>query len=498
MIVILWSILVFCLNLTPPWDKNRLQVTMYWFVLASQPLAFLMALGTAAGERSKNTLTFLQALPVSTRRVASVKLLSGLLSVILPLALVWLFIIGWSTLSERVNSLLMNPVTGSGSSPTTVHDGSIAFAVLVMGALSSASVYLWAAAVGVNRKDEISAAAVALAVIVFIYSGFHVVWPLLFFNRTVPPSGSIPTGIYAWSILAAAGPGSGGAMQVFDQKSILRQLYVVVGLLSHFALAAAYVYRFGRIANREVTSRQGEGVKVSAPTTIVPPRRSPLAALVWKQARESGPLVVVGIVTILAATGLIVLGDMRKYWGRPVEISSTFIVASVWIGFLVAMVIGVGAFLYDTESRIKSFWRSRPIDVDQLFFTKTVTALLILVPTMLLPAIVAFAVSGPINGHQQDEIRGFVIASAALLAVFSAAAAMTCLVRHAVYGAILSIPAALIGPGLFVLALELSLWQVPNRFVSLYVAGGFLVSVAANLLLAWLAFRNDWGVKGRG
>ena len=44
------------------------------------PLAIFVGLGTAAGERSRGTLAFLQALPVPMWRVALHKLIAGLLT----------------------------------------------------------------------------------------------------------------------------------------------------------------------------------------------------------------------------------------------------------------------------------------------------------------------------------------------------------------------------------------------------------------------------------
>jgi hypothetical protein len=356
----------------------------------------------------------------------------------------------------------------------------------------SSSLFLWSAAVGVNRKDEVSAAAVAVAVIVGIWVALIVLGPLLFVQVADSTTARV------WWVFTAAAPGAFTWLSALERgESVLLWLNIAIALVTHCGLAVSYVYRFGRIANREVASLRSEVVKGTIPMTISPPLRTPFAAVVWKQAWESGPLAAIGLVATVAGTLLIVFANRKWYLSRPVEIGALFIVMSVWMGVLVAMVIGIGAFLYDTESRLMTFWRSRPIGVDQLFAIKVFTALLILVFTIFVPAIAALAVSGPAYGEWRNHFSGFWVAPAAQLAVFSAAAAMTCIVRHAIYGAILSVPAAVIGPALFLLALEVSPWHLPNRHVNAYFAGGFLVSFAANLLLAWLAFRNDWGRKGR-
>jgi ABC-type transport system involved in multi-copper enzyme maturation permease subunit len=72
---ILWSIAA--LGLFDP-ERGTLVGIHAALVMAIVPLAIFIGLGVAAGEQSRGTLTFLQALPVPMWRVAIHKLAAGL------------------------------------------------------------------------------------------------------------------------------------------------------------------------------------------------------------------------------------------------------------------------------------------------------------------------------------------------------------------------------------------------------------------------------------
>ena len=91
------------------------------------------------------------------------------------------------------------------------------------------------------------------------------------------------------------------------------------------------------------------------------------------------------------------------------------------------------------------------------------------------------------------------------MAIFAAAVMTTCLVRHAVYAAILSLAVVYLGTlaglGLWFLAGLLHLvplnavrWWEPSEA---QVAFGMALSFVTSTIIAWLAVRYDWGRKSR-
>ena len=94
---------------------------------------------------------------------------------------------------------------------------------------------------------------------------------------------------------------------------------------------------------------------------------------------------------------------------------------------------------------------------------------------------------------------------AAQIAVFAAAVATTCFVRHAVYAAILSIPLTYFGVVVVWIALKLAgvvgwISHAPIRMLEMtdsQVTTGFLFTFFVSTVLGWLAVRYDWGRKSR-
>ena len=91
------------------------------------------------------------------------------------------------------------------------------------------------------------------------------------------------------------------------------------------------------------------------------------------------------------------------------------------------------------------------------------------------------------------------------MAIFAAAVAMTCLVRQAVYAAILSISlvyvGTLIGIGLWFVASLMGIIQLAQRSwwepTNPQIAFGMLLSFVTSAIIAWLSMRYDWGRKSR-
>jgi hypothetical protein len=104
-----------------------------------------------------------------------------------------------------------------------------------------------------------------------------------------------------------------------------------------------------------------------------------------------------------------------------------------------------------------------------------------------------------------DELRRDILILLTPLSIYTAAVATTCLVRHAVYAAILSVAAAYLGvfvawigwltAGLFGwVDWNPDLWWEPSRTL---VQLGLVVSIVVCTLTGWLAVRYDWGWKSR-
>ena len=140
---------------------------------------------------------------------------------------------------------------------------------------------------------------------------------------------------------------------------------------------------------------------------------------------------------------------------------------------------------------INTFWRSRPVNPGPWFWIKYFAGLAIALATIYLPHLVHWHVDPMPMRFNRPRDR----CSTCAHGVFAAAVAMTCLVRHAVYAAILSIGVRILGHvsrrgacGMHIGWIESAASCANDRFVgnSAALSGLCLASSSAHSL-AWLA-----------
>ena len=213
------------------------------------PLAIFIGLNSASGERSGGTMPFLQALPVPMWRVALHKLFFGAVSVVVPVLLMLLLVYFGRELLARIGFDI-----GDLAQFEHQNDDVFSFRVknwfldtgLVLSVLA-ASFYIWAAAGGVNRKDEISAGAVALVVMLLWFIA------VIYVNYCFDRWGRLPTGKVADSAMSfelmTVSTLPGGLLSTAEKSSRLEGYLFIVGIgiavVVHLALATWYILRFG-------------------------------------------------------------------------------------------------------------------------------------------------------------------------------------------------------------------------------------------------------------
>jgi hypothetical protein len=205
-------------------------------------------------------------------------------------------------------------------------------------------------------------------------------------------------------------------------------------------------------------------------------------------------------VSIVAFT---LVADAFINGGTQLMLGMVYSRVAIVFGFFVAMIVGIGVCLYDVGPQLNTFWRTRPINPDVWFWCKYSTGLAIVLAAIYAPILMLAALGDDsINvGTNHPEALAIVIGQ---IAIFAAAVAMTCLVRHAVYAAILSIAALYIGAllgGLMWMVAGLLGWVQLNRIwwnpTEMAIIVGLLSSIAVSTIVAWLAVRYDWGWKSR-
>jgi ABC-type transport system involved in multi-copper enzyme maturation permease subunit len=463
---------------------ESMQIAMY---LGGIPLAIFVGLGIAAGEQSRGTLDFLQAQPARMWRIALCKLCAALLSlyvVVLVAALVFF----------ASQAILPNVRTEFGV--ITPQD------LIRTGVLFTTALIVWSAAFGLKRKDEVSAGAVALGAML----GW---WIVLFFVEMVLLRGSVSPDT---ARLRAIGFGSAPLGFFFIKDTAKNDATALVfGWLAfvivHAALAARFVLEYGQADAREIRSPRVATRDKRLSDFLGQPRRSPLTAIAWKQLRESGPIALAGLAAMLAITGCYCLTEwyFNSFYDDNIPRSAISNAPSVYgqcaiiFGVFVALVAGIGIALHDVGSRLNTFWRSRAIQPDLWFVVKFLTGLAIVMGVIYLPMGLFVLAGGQFNRIMDSQ--SVMTVPAAQIALYTAAVLVTCLVRQAVYSAILSI--ALVYIGLFVSELVLRILQYFDfaaiahdgwwRLTALQTTWALVATSVVCAIVAWLAMRNDWG-----
>ncbi len=475
------------------YDRMSFGAAPFLSVFCIVPLAMFIGAGVATGERLRDTLEFTRALPVSQWRIAAHKLVAGALTCVLPVVAYTLFVLGLYVIFKfaqvKPTPSFTLPLVGNIESvdvPTWLtHSIGVA-------ALMALSIFTWTATVGARAKDEISASAWTLLAIA--------VWWGILINAIIFGHLSADRG-ETLSLIFAASPG-GWLTYVSDamheSASLRSGIIVAIGMQVLFAIA--FLSRFASAESGSVRSRKSATTDRLQAAWLAPPFASSWSATIWKQCRESRPIVLTG----LAGIGLTSLMVTGAAWQRinMEALGSVVGGVSVYFGLLVTLVVAVGLFLNDLQPQLHTFWRSRPVAPDLYFWLKFVTGLVVLAAAFAIPFLFA-AFSAGVN-HFPDLSEVLLWAILVPIWLYCAAVMMTCLVRHAIYAAILS-GAAMYLSFLLVVgvsrAWQLASHQIPweewNDPTSAEVAASMVLGSITFTIIAWLAVRCDWGRKSR-
>jgi ABC-type transport system involved in multi-copper enzyme maturation permease subunit len=418
------------------------------------PGALFVGMGVAAGERSAGTFAFMRALPVPPWKVAAAKLLMASVTVVAPVALTVLLDGVWLALAMLAGRLAE---TEAGDLGACAPFAEIGQAGLIASGLA-VSIMLWSAVAGARQPSELRAGIAAV--------GVFAIWAVATFVLAIVAKDffsdhdGIYDGIYG-TCLAVWYVGPAGLTALLNHDPAFSHWSVVISLqlISLCCLCAWFLYRYAHAGIDMVRSPAKASTRSGARRTgLNPPRRGPLAAIGWKQWRESLPICIGGllpacaIAVIIAVIGGIqiltasVLPSIAQLSAQLLMIAAIVAFFSVFFGVVVALVVGIGTFVAELQPDLLTFWRSRPISPTLWFWTKYVTgALAILLfldgPTVVV-ALVAVA-CGTLGGWASvtdPYVLAFLGCAPLLhLLAFSSAVCLICVVREAVYAGILTV-----------------------------------------------------------
>jgi hypothetical protein len=501
---------VLLLSLTVLWSTSKelecsnIQIAL---LLPIIPISVLIATNTAAHERSQSTMPFLCALPISQRKVAIAKLLSGVATCVIPvfvaLAMLYAWWSHWGELGSDSLEKSMRIAADEWRGPFNLVSNWFAATTTAI-TLWVVCIFLWSAAAGVRRADEVSAGAAALALIAGVWLVFLGI--AFWFSDGYPPE--LFRGNPALTALASAiAPGGFPHSKTWSFASGW-MWWAVIAL--HFTvlagLAAWFVMRFGSVSSPRIISQRWTFASRTPMDWLGPPRRSPFTAIVWQQLRESGPLALAGLgcVALIVVAGVFITARTQRDAAETREVAAaSMFFGSIYLGAITTVVIGVGVFLRDLEPGVHTFWRSRPIDPNAWFWIKFGTGVALVAITFILPIFIAPAFVSRTQFSESDKISWLQAAAAiTIFAVYTVAVMATCLTRSAVFATILTM-AGLYFAAMVPLLLVLAYCWITIGFraefplnedeMRPWVLASLLGATIISMIVGWLSVRNDWG-----
>jgi hypothetical protein len=367
------------------------------------------------------------------------------------------------------------------------------------------NVFLWTTATGVNQSTEIRA---GLAGLIAIFAWIVLVW--IVSSVVFWPGHTVSEfRFYLVGSLVLMSP-FGTAFLLAESPEVQAVVWSCTGICLQVTVAAVligvWLVRYVRfsVGPRRVAA-SGALPAGGQRAGLRPPCRSPLRALAWKQWRECLPICAAGLVLILGWTALLVLSqaghiDRRGSGHFLLATTRTLVKLTTGLGPVIALVVGVGAFVAEMQPKLLGFWRSRPVSPSQWFWTKYLTGatvvLVFLLGPMVLVGTCAWLTGADITPPR--HLLHSAVWSWVLLFAFTTAVCLTCVVRQPVYAGILSLGCLLgvaLAPEVFE-SLSWLRWHKLRTFGECVTFSLCLGALTAGVLLfAWQSLVRNWGWK---
>jgi len=280
--------------------------------------------------------------------------------------------------------------------------------------------------------------------------------------------------LYALNVVSLVGPEFG-----LSKPAILLAIVISsVTLLFGAAFVVHYSLALGSVSPIAKPWKMADWMPEAIPAHI--------AALVWKGGREIGVLgLYVLLVSLLLSIAMGTFGILENHPTRIPELAIQAMPAILLVGgFVLAILVGVGAAIGDLQPGVNTFWRSRPISPSAWYWTKYGIGLATILLTIVVPFI--------LNPYAQSLSDQGGIFWWPLLwnVIFSFALTFTCLVRQPAHAAILAVGAAGILYALVQATFGSFTPGEPGAPMAI-MAPAFLLAFAASTFLGSWAARHD-------
>jgi hypothetical protein len=341
-----------------------------YYVSASLFMLFasvFLAMQTAVGERTRGTLGFSRALPMSKTRLAGWRLASGGLTLVAPMVVGALLLTPLMAMGGLEQAALRNsalyvqlPLRPAMSGMEAVE---LLWMTIAVAAASGLQFYLLLSVFGTRCRTEspVGFVGVLLAFVWLTAPQLRMSIPRLggWFGALLPSSFIIN---YGYS-------GKEGSYTDLDVGAPL-WLPLAVNAVLLLLLAGWFVTWYGAPIRERGDRGRWPWRWPALWSRIGLPLPNELSALVWLNLRQSLPLALAGLIlaTLITATEYASSDQVESFRSQLPRIICI-------VGMLWSTVVGVGVFAGDLRPQLFGFWRSRPIGVGWWFWCKFLVGL---------------------------------------------------------------------------------------------------------------------------
>jgi hypothetical protein len=339
--------------------------------------ALVLAARTSHGERTDGTLAFSAALPVPMRRMGTVRIVSAVATLAIPIVIAAgiLSIALASGLVEQVEPRHLDPHTplpqrATAASLTSIEQLGSVTAIAILGGVE---LLLLLSLLGCYMRSQaqigLVGAVVALGSIIaagMLWYGNRNAKAQLIYGVLLPQSLAIH-----WGYVDEHGS--------YADHELAQYRWIAMGLsLPLLAIIGRlFITRYGALRGPSTRAKR-RGFRIAFPPILSRiPIRLPgrLPAMIWLELRQSMPLATSGfLLAVLMSIASVLIEHQADYSFSTSLLMhmphSMFVVAMLW-----AVVVGSGLYSADLGSGLGAFWRSRPISPELWFWTKFVVGL---------------------------------------------------------------------------------------------------------------------------
>lgn len=404
-------------------DAEMLSTLLIMQTLAiAGPATLLMSMQGAAGAREAGTLKLLRGLPVRRVTVAGYEILGTAAACVAAV----LVTAGVAYVLFRLRAATASGVVEQARwlKPAQVRESVRTCAACAgAGSLAALHICLWTFCVGSRRSTRSHAGAAVLGVLM--------VWVVLLSVAAMVITAVTDRG-YGIEWLLAVSP-FGGLLAINEVYAgwVVCQVLVLVPL-AVWAL---------RVWGTEVEKGGSTRAAAAQRRALKAGFHSFRGAMAWKLWHDVGATMVVGVGFVLVVSVLMGLSDQMGE-SRMVWMARSYVSLMGGIGYALAALVAVSAYAGDLRADALAFWRSRPIGAGAWFWPRLATGAALLLVGVHGIAAALFLLSP----YGLDELRRspiFFVTLPLHLLTFGMTVWMVCVLRHAIYGAILGLLMAL-------------------------------------------------------